>query len=147
MKSAYLSISKNTRHGDKMICSHQFCREGGHKFIFCSTCRIPVAKRKFKHHAHLSQISSAASSSTATHARGETDSVQSDSSVSASMEQDIPSPKRVEAWNRLLLTRPPKDDREAFAKWMEDIFLVSSRQTFDHHCVPNIPALLAALQK
>ena len=147
LKTAYFTISKNTQHGDKMTCSHQFCREGGYKFIFCSTCRIPVAKRKFKHHAHLSQRSSAASSSTAINARGETESVQSYSSASTSTELDAPSLKRVEAWNRLLLTRPPKDDQEAFAKWMEEIFLVSSRQNVDHpSCVPNIPALLASLQ-
>ena len=144
LKSAYFTISKNTKHGDKMICSHQFCREGGNKFIYCSTCRIPVAKRKFKHHAHTAQRSSP---STATKAHGEIETVQSCSSTSACTEQDVSLSKQVEAWNRLLLTRPPKEDRDAFTKWMEEIFIVSTRQNFDHHSVPNIPELLASLQK
>jgi hypothetical protein len=144
LKSAYFTISKDTRHGDKMICSHQFCREGGFKFIFCSVCKIPVAKRKFKFHAHSSQRSSTCS---ATSAYGEIKTVRSYSLSSTSTEQDTPPPERVEAWNRLLVTRPPKHDREAFAKWIEDIFLVSSHQNFDHHNVPDISAVLASLPK
>ena len=146
LKSAYFIISKDTQHGDKMMCSHQFCREGGFKFIFCSVCKIPVAKRKFKFHAHLSQRSSTPIC-TATSADGEIKTLRSYSLPSTSTEQDTPPPERVEAWNRLLVTRPPKHDREAFAKWIEDVFIVSSHQNFDQIKVPDIPAVLASLPK
>jgi hypothetical protein len=69
------------------------------------------------------------------------------SSVSGSTEQDTAPSERVEAWNRLLVTRPPKDDQEAFTKWMEEILMVSSRHTVDHHCTRDIPAMLASLLK
>ena len=73
--------------------------------------------------------------------------VRSCSSVSGSTEQDTAPSERVEAWNRLLVTRPPKDDQEAFTKWMEEILMVSSRHTVDHHSVPDIPAMLSSLLK
>ena len=148
LKSAYFSISKDTKHGDKMICSHQFCREGGFKFIFCSVCKIPVAKRKFKFHAHSSPRSSASFSGTSTNEDGDPKSTRSSLSSPRSTEHDtLPAAERVRAWNKLLVTRPPKDDREAFTKWIEDIFVVSSGQNVDHHSVPDIPAMVASLLK
>lgn len=58
---------------------------------------------------------------------------------SRSLDPDSPPPNQVEAWNRLLETRPRKNDGEALAKWIEDVFTVSSRQTVDPDGIPDLP--------
>jgi len=43
----------NIKHGDELTCSDCACSNTGVKFLWCSTCSGPVAKRNFKNrHAH-----------------------------------------------------------------------------------------------
>ena len=51
--TAYFRISSQTGHKTELLCTHSRCRADGIKFCYCSTCRVPVAKRNFKNrHSH-----------------------------------------------------------------------------------------------
>jgi hypothetical protein len=40
-------------HGSDLVCSYDACRTSGVKFRYCTSCRIPVAKRTFhQRHSH-----------------------------------------------------------------------------------------------
>ena len=41
-------IAEDVKHGDGLICSFPACRNKGVKFLYCSYCRDPVAKRNFR---------------------------------------------------------------------------------------------------
>ena len=46
-------IPEDIKHGDGLICSYPACRNRGVKFLYCSYCRDPVAKRNFRmKHSH-----------------------------------------------------------------------------------------------
>lgn len=47
-ETAVFVLHKNMKHGEHLICSDAACRDEGVKFVYCSLCGIPVAKRNFK---------------------------------------------------------------------------------------------------
>lgn len=46
-QSAVFEISKDTKHGTELVCTHASCRANGIKFKWCAHCKVPVAKRTF----------------------------------------------------------------------------------------------------
>jgi hypothetical protein len=55
-QSARLEIKNDIQHGDELYCTHQGCRDQGVKFLYCSFCNKPVAKRNFRvRHLHLTK--------------------------------------------------------------------------------------------
>ena len=52
-QTAYFEISEGLKHGDPLICSYPECRNRGVKFLYCTYCKDPVAKRNFRNrHNH-----------------------------------------------------------------------------------------------
>ncbi|KAL3910440.1 MAG: hypothetical protein SGARI_002124, partial [Bacillariaceae sp.] len=51
--TAYFEIPEGLKHGDPLICSYPECRNRGVKFLYCTFCKDPVAKRNFRNrHNH-----------------------------------------------------------------------------------------------
>ncbi|KAL3933569.1 MAG: hypothetical protein SGARI_003676 [Bacillariaceae sp.] len=51
--TAFFEITKDMAHGQDLICSHEICRNGGVKFLYCMYCACPVARRSFRaQHSH-----------------------------------------------------------------------------------------------
>ena len=50
---AYFKISKETKHGDPLVCSFTACRDTGIKFRYCAYCKNAITKRQFdSQHQH-----------------------------------------------------------------------------------------------
>jgi hypothetical protein len=124
-----------------MICSHKECRGGGVKFLFCSSCGIPVAKKQFNiHHAHREGSLSPDRTSTAAKTEGQAKATEDTTFGLSSMDPDSPPLDYVAVWNSLLEARPPNNDREALLKWVEVVFTASARyQNDDEASISFIP--------
>ena len=46
-KTAYFVLPKEPKHGYDLLCSHPSCQNKGIRFVYCSYCDAPVAKRNF----------------------------------------------------------------------------------------------------
>jgi hypothetical protein len=52
-QTAFFEVTKDMAHGADLICSHDVCRNGGIKFLYCAFCRGPAARRNFRtSHSH-----------------------------------------------------------------------------------------------
>lgn len=58
-------ISGKVKHGEQLVCSYPACRNGGVKFRYCSTCKIPVAKRNFRNRHNHKETDTQGSAATA----------------------------------------------------------------------------------
>lgn len=61
-QTAFFEISESVKHGDPLICSYPDCRNRGVKFLYCSYCKDPVAKRNFRnrHNHGMAEVTEAA---------------------------------------------------------------------------------------
>lgn len=98
-----------------------------------------MAQRRFKIlHSHLPDTSAADRTGTS-QLEGDNSDAENESAAPVQLGMNTHSEERLVAWNSLLETRPPKNDKEAFTKWVEKVFVVSSQDNTDDQNIPDIP--------
>lgn len=121
-QTAYFVITPSTQHGEDLVCSYEICKEAGSKFSFCAYCRIPVAKRGFKHHCLQSGHDDGSSEKPIK----PTKQLSKNDAPRDEHTNDDLLRVRMEKWDKLLESRPSKYDSERLASWIKQVFDVSS---------------------